>query len=283
MACDSVRFESCLVKKYCWYQNDAQSCTSTNQLAVSKFMKCFEGPYANREATPDPSRRKICMEEAKLDYEMINNCASNKTEVDEIEYQLNLTRAPMYKMLGPTPGLFPHIFVNHQHLWNNSWAALVRKLCNEFITKSIVNELVVPKICHSNSVNISFSFVNINPLEVNKTLIMNHLQKFENAIVEATNFLTSKTWLPINFGTSQPDGSPSYVNIKAASSATVIAITDDGNNIDIQFEIEILNAFYNSNILNGIVDDSFPSFLAWAMQKNGFVDIEAKNIKNQKL
>ena len=48
-------------------------------------------------------------------------------------------------------------------------------------------------------------------------------------------------------------------------------------------EIEILNAFYNSNILNGIVDDSFPSFLAWAMQKNGFVDIEAKNIKNQKL
>ena len=43
------------------------------------------------------------------------------------------------------------------------------------------------------------------------------------------------------------------------------------------------SAFYNSNILNGIVDDSFPSFLAWAMQKNGFVDIEAKNIKNQKL
>ena len=55
------------------------------------------------------------------------------------------------------------------------------------------------------------------------------------------------------------------------------------NNIDIQFEIEILNAFFNSNILNGIVDDSFPSILAWAMQKNGFVNIEAKNIKNQKI
>ena len=130
MACDSVKFESCLVNKYCWYKNP-NSCNAINQLNVAHFMKCFEGPYANREATPDPSRRELCMRKSNLDYDLINDCANNYTQVNEIEYELNLTRAPLYKKLGRNPGLFPHIFVNDKHLWNNSWTSLVRILCNE--------------------------------------------------------------------------------------------------------------------------------------------------------
>ena len=286
MACDSVKFESCLVNKYCWHKNP-NSCNATNQLNVAHFMKCFEGPYANREATPDPSRRELCMRKSNLDYDLINDCANNYTQVNEIEYELNLTRAPLYKKLGPNPGLFPHIFVNENHLWNNSWTSLVRILCDEIQSNNNNNHENIPNICNSNSIKMSFSFINLNSILLNKTIITNHIQEFNKGLIEALNFLSSQSWLPINFKTSQPDGSPSYVNIKAIDSVEVTKIDendDNHNGIYIEIVIKLLNAFYdNKNIINGIVGGSFPSFVAWSMENNGFQMVKEDNIFNQTL
>lgn len=282
MACDAVKFESCLVQQYCWYKG---ICNTTNQLKVARFMKCFEGPYANREAIPDPSRRKLCMKQAQLNYSLVLGCVSNKTQVDKVEYELNLTRLPMYKSLGPQPGLFPHIFVNNNHLWNNSWTSLVRILCNEIKTYNF-------SICGANSVDLSFSLVNTKSISLNKTYIANHIPAFESAILQASNFLSSKAWLPINFQTHQPDGSPSYVNIQAINSVTILKLNDGlgskgetiKDTIDVQVRIELLNAFYyNKGIINEIVGLSFPSYLAWALRKNGFDHVNPDNIKNQNL
>ena len=268
MACDSVRFESCLVHEYCWFQSE---CSASSQRNVAHFLKCFEGPYANREATPDPARRPLCAKEAGIDYEQVSGCAANKTEVGRIEKSLNKTRAPMYKKLHPR-GLFPHIFVNGAHLYNNSWASLVRVLCKEIGPKD------EPEVCTSVPLDLTFYLANTG---LNKSDINGHVDNFNKAILEATNFVGSKEWLPINFQTSQPDHSPSYVNIFAVDAVQLTSAKSvDQDTVQIDVTIRSLKAF-QSVLLGGIAGSDFGPFLAWAMGSNGFPNIGSNNIKNQ--
>ena len=59
---------------------------------------------------------------------------------------------------------------------------------------------------------------------------------------------------------------------------------DNHNGIYIEIVIKLLNAFYdNKNIINGIVGGSFPSFVAWSMENNGFQMVKEDNIFNQTL
>lgn len=268
MACDSVRFESCLVHQYCWFEND---CSPASQRNVAHFMKCFEGPYANREIIPDPVRRPLCAKESSIDYDLVNLCSANTTEVTTIEKKLNMTRAPMYKKLNPR-GLFPHIFVNGAHLYNNSWAALVRILCQEMAPAK------VPVVCNSVPLQLTFYLADTG---LNKTNVKAHSLLFSKAILEAINLVGSKEWLPINFETQQPDHSPSYVNIQAADYLQITSVEMFGQNtVQINATVQHLKAF-QSVLSTGIAGSDFSVFLAWALNFYGYPKITSKNIINQ--
>ena len=268
MACDSVRFESCLVNEYCWFESE---CTTTSQRNVAHFLKCFEGPYANREATPDPTRRMQCAGKANLDYQQINACATNKSRVEYIEKILNRTRAPMYSKLNPR-GLFPHIFINGVHLYNNSWASLVRVLCQQISTTEQLD------LCTSVPMDLTFYLWNTG---LAKSTINHHAEALGQAILEATNFVGSSEWLPVNFKTSQPDHSPSYVNIKALDSAQLASVKSIGQEVmQVNARIFHLKAF-QSVLVDGIAGSNFGPFLAWALGANGFPNISSNNIRNQ--
>ena len=113
MDCESTKFDSCLVHAV----NSKTSPLAQNQLGLSRFLKCFEGPFANREKPTDPSERRPCFELAfgsKPDlFDDIAACAKHPSVVRPIEKALNRSRAPMYSRLTPNPGLFPHIFVDN--------------------------------------------------------------------------------------------------------------------------------------------------------------------------
>ena len=134
MDCPSTQFDSCLVKEYCWPLTSQKPCP--RQLAVSRFLACFEGQYANEEAPTNASRREPCMAKAGLDYELVLSCKQNQTALAAAETALNATRAPMYRALGPNPGLFPHIFVDGEHLNHDTWTALTRILCQKIKTQT---------------------------------------------------------------------------------------------------------------------------------------------------
>ena len=268
MACDSVRFESCLVHEYCWFESD---CTTTSQRNVAHFLKCFEGPYANREATPDATRRPLCAEKAGIDYQHVSACTANKTKVEYIEKMLNRTRAPMYSKLHPQ-GLFPHIFVNGVHLYNNSWASLVRVLCQK------IGSTVQLDVCKSVPMDLTFYLWNTGLTISN---VNRHADACAQAILEATNFVGSSEWLPINFKTSQPDHSPSYVNIKALDSVQLTSVKSINRELmQVKASIFHLKAF-RSVLVDGIAGSNFGPFLAWALGANAFPNISSSNVQNQ--
>ena len=273
--CDSVRFESCLVNLYCWFQND-KACPSETQLKVAHFMQCFEGPYANREVSPDPSRRPFCMEQASLDFDLVSRCAHDSKQVTQIEFELNETRAPMYKRLGPTPGLFPHIFLDGEHQWNNSWAALVRTLCEKI--PSI--EAKLPSACTRRRVFVSFD---LNDTPVTRDEILAKGTKFESAVHTAMDYAASKVWLPVHFDTHEPDGAPSYVNIKAVDTTVLIdTARTSSSTVHVLLRVDILNGLMNST-QRGCLSEFFLDTLAWSLSTQGFSGITNSSIGNLSL
>ena len=216
MDCESTKFDSCLVHAV----NSKTSPLAQNQLGLSKFLKCFEGPFANREEPTDPSERRPCFELAfgsKPDlFDDIAACAKHPSVVRPIEKALNRSRAPMYSRLTPNPGLFPHIFVDNVHQYNNSWTSLFRTLCGKLADEA-------PKACVAHNMTIAFTVHFQRWWQ--PAIIRSQLAAFLEATLEASNLAASRTLFPAHWNTTgdagQPRGEPSYVNARPASAPSL--------------------------------------------------------------
>lgn len=238
--CESSRYDSCLVNQFCW-----PHCSGKAAITITSYLKCFEGPYANTEALTDPKRRKPCMLEAGYtpdEYDEILACTKNSSMYYPIEVAINASRAPMYKAIQPNPGYFPHIFINGNHQFNDSWTSLLRTLC-----KNLRGNLGSNTACNVlNNVTLTFNVPFTSSM--NEHSIQTHSSEFAAAANDGLNLGTSQVNLPINWNTAtSPSDPPSYVNVRASSSARLISATKEGSlNIRVKLElVNVLSTFMN--------------------------------------
>ena len=236
--CDSSRFDSCLIHEYCY-----PNCAGKTAQALVSFLRCYEGPYANTEHLTDPRRRKPCMEQANLDYNKIKTCSHNASQYLPIEIAINTTRAPMYQAIQPNPGYFPHIFIDGQHQYNDSWTALLRTLCTK-------NNIINSPACDLQQ-GILFSF-NIGN-NVSKGMIQMYKSEIEQAINEGINLAASEVAYPIHWKTNEddPTSAPSYVNVQASQSVSIVVVKENGGDDGgVYVRVEVLN--YLSEFVNDL-------------------------------
>lgn len=125
----------------------------------------------------------------------------------------------MYEKLGPHPGTFPHIFVDGVHQWNNSWTALTRTLCGHLSP--------APPACAVRAAGVTFHLA--TNWNVSSASIQRRAQPFADAVLEACNLAASRRLFPWHWNTTgeagQRPGAASYVDVCAASSATLASLT----------------------------------------------------------
>lgn len=281
MDCPATEFDSCLVQEYCWFQ-DKRPCPTKTQLAVSEFLHCFEGPFANKEAPTNASRREPCMQQAGLDYDRVMNCTLDKDRLRRAQHALNNTRAPMYRRLGPSPGYFPHIFVDGKHLYNMTWAAMVKVLCAR-ITEG-KGTSTGPIACQSRHAELSFRVQGIPRGNIEQKAVA-----LERAVQIAADYSVSKEALPVNYEypnwphNEQPDpnGEPSYVNVEAMRTVRLVSATAaGGNGVDIKMSATLLEAFAED--FNQI-GQTLPRYLSWSLALTGVAKINAENISQVRI
>lgn len=256
--CASTRFDSCLVGRHCW-----PNCAGDDARRLTQFLKCYEGPYANTENLTDPTRREPCMQEAGFeDYEDLLACSQNQTagsELDRMQRAINATRGPMYAALKPNPGLFPHIFLNGSHQWNNSWTHLLSTLCDD-------EWLSAPPACKRSEETFSFQLQQHGPLTV--AAIKAHPWKFQAAVQLAVNYAVSQVAFPVHFRTAgEPGGAPSYVNVKAVRSVEVskLAPSGVGHWLRVDIKLQGVLAEYEEALRDGCASPEVAEYLAWAL------------------
>ena len=214
--CPSTRFDSCLV-------HALSDSAGASQLALSGFLSCFEGPFANQDVLANDSARKPCFE-AHFPSELWDptvQCASTPALYGPILEAINATRADMYARLGKAPGLFPHIFIDGEHQWNNSWTALFRTLCSKLQRDNYTGggQSSSPVSAPCNPINMSVDFLlathGVAPLTPEG--IAASAANFSQAVLDALNFAASRFLFPRGLWNTtgepgQRPGSPSYVN-----------------------------------------------------------------------
>lgn len=252
--------------KYCW-----PHCTGEAARRVARFLKCYEGPYANTENLTNPERRPGCMKDAGLNYSKVHECAQNasaRSELERIQNLINDTRAPMYATLQPNPGFFPHIFINGSHQWNNSWTSLLTTLCHDEV--NLFGN--VPPSCKTSSVTYTFSLLQNERL--NKTSVESFKARFTSSVILGVNYAASKVALPHHFHTKgEPGNAPSYVNIQAVSSASLVSV-EKGQTVNYRSWLNVEMVF--QGVLNGNMDalkvgavsESAAEYIAWALSAN---------------
>lgn len=271
MDCESTKFDSCLVHSV----NSKTSPLASKQQGLSRFLKCFEGPFANREKPTNPSRRRPCFQAAfgsdPALFDSVADCARNPSAVGPIERALNRSRAPMYRRLAPHPGLFPHIFVNGKHQYNNSWTSLFRTLCGSLAARS--DE--VPSVCATHTMTVAFT-VHLQHWWQPPT-IRSRQADFLDAALEASNLASSRVLFPDHWNTSgaagQPRGEPSYVNARPAMAPSLRSLT-------IQPDIPAVAIEMNISVLQGLREATAKALSApqsgaadlfeWALRNRGF-------------
>lgn len=208
------------------------------------------------------------MHAAGLDYQQVLQCAHNTSLVAQVQKQLNSTRAAMYNSLGPEPGLFPHIFVNGRHLFNNTWAAMVRLLCEELEG--------VPSACKTVTRTLSFT-VQIPGVTVPQ--VQQAAAAVESAVQSAVDFVVSNVSFPLNFNTDELDGAPSYVNVQAVVHTQLRQVQGLPGAVRVQLQVATLE-WFASDLDRGCLMGIFPKFLAWATsQQLSFDKWPAASIK----
>jgi len=236
--CPSTQFDACLTKEYCWFED---TCSPRNQQAVSEYLHCFEGPFANRESPTNASRRPHCMQQAGLDYDRVLSCTADKPKLASILSALNATRAPMYSSLGPSPGMFPHIFIDGAHLFNNSWASLTRLLCARLPAQQL------PDACTDRVIEEQFRVHNLSAQAINSDK-----QHFLTAVQLAADLALSKVAFPVHFeyadwphnADPDPNGAPSYVNAQAITRVQLINVQAvEQSVVAVKVKFEVLGAF----------------------------------------
>jgi len=219
--CASTAFDSCLTHGVRAAEGAA---AAEEQLALAGFLSCFEGPFANREVQTNATRRRPCFDAhfdtpAATSWDTVQTCATTPAVVDPIMSALNRTRAPMYARLGPNPGYFPHIFVDGEHQWNNSWTSLLRTLCGRLSP--------APPACAAWPFAVTFHLATTTA--VSAEAIQRRAQPFSDAVLEAANLAASRALFPWNWNTTdepgQVPGAPSYVNVRAAAGGKLVSLT----------------------------------------------------------
>lgn len=199
--CDSTKYDACTV--------DIYGDTEANRRRISAFLACFEGPFANRETTVNASRRPACFAAAGLDIAPVEACRGDAARVGRLEKALNVSKGAMMAGLGPDPGYFPHIFLDGAPLAGRSWTALTRRVCDAL-------EGASPAFCGGVSRRLAFS-VDSAAIRAGGAL--------DAAVRTAIDVATSRYALPRHFDTDDdglPPGDPSYVDVRAASSASCV-------------------------------------------------------------
>lgn len=276
--CPATRFDSCLVRTSCWF-GDAGACEPSTQLGIARFLQCFEGPFANKEVIPDDAMREPCMKSSGLDYDEVQACVDDSTALKQAQHLLNETRAPMYNQLGPNPGTFPHIFVDGEHLYNSTWAALVRIICKKAIAReqtdhpnfttipNTTTTTTVPDACTPRRRSMVVTFDGVAAGGVRAQSVA-----FERSVQTAANFAVSETYLPVNFLVPQPDGSPSYVNVQAISTVSTQTVLESKGGMEVTLDVSLLSAFV-SQFDQACTIKALPAYWTWALAKNGFAGV----------
>ena len=165
-------------------------------------------------------------------YDAATACAGDASAAAVAEGAMNATRAAMYARLGPNPGLFPHIFIDGKHQWNNSWTALVATLCRHPSFKD------APP-CATVAVTLTFT-IESAPFTKSALAGAAAAAAFAEAVGTAADFAISQGALPVNFPTppdapapGNPGWPPSYVNVNAVRSARLGGGTRNGT-VDVE-------------------------------------------------
>lgn len=215
------------------------------------------------------------MQQAGLDYDRVLSCTANETQLAAALSALNSTRAPMYNKLGPSPGLFPHIFVDGEHLFNNSWAALTRLLCAKLQAASTRSSPQLQVACTDRTVDAHLQVPNVSA-----TAISSNTEQFLQAVQLATDLALSKEAFPVNFEYQNwpdntdpdPNGAPSYVNTQAISRVQLLTVTPIAAaqpEVSVKVRFEVLEAF-EADLGKALDKSSFSQYLLWALSEGQF-------------
>ena len=216
---------------------------------------------------------------AGLDFKKVTDCTVNAALMQEVQSQLNSTRAPMYAKLGPSPGLFPHIFVDGQHLYNNTWAAINKILCLKLEEKS-VSPAMLPTGCRTEKMKLTFE---LRGLDASK--IKSLQEEIEDAVKTAVDFSVSGQVLPVNFEYPKwpnnedpdPNGEPSYVNVQALQKVRLERVSGiaTSRGVEVTMEVLILEAFKEDFLR---IADTTPRYLSWTLSRTKLGKVPASNI-----
>lgn len=244
--CESTRFDSCLVHQFCW-----PNCRGAAAKALTSFLQCYEGPFANTETLTDPKRRLPCFAQAGYttsDYNHVMTCATTPTQYLPIEAIINVSRAPMYEAIQPNPGYFPHIFLNGHHQFNDSWTFMYRTLCDELKVRDPTTTICPMQ----NNVNFTFDVSGVN---VSIDQIQTNKVAFQTAINLGINLGTSEVAFPIHWKTATlPSDPPSYVNVLASASAVFVNAKEARNAVEVTMRMEEVLSEYVDEMTIGCND-----------------------------
>mmetsp|Transcript_48309 Transcript_48309/g.108835 ORF Transcript_48309/g.108835 Transcript_48309/m.108835 type:complete len:329 (-) Transcript_48309:366-1352(-) len=273
--CPSTIFDSCLSHAVSDPTGPLlPGTTRDRQLALSGYLACFEGPFANREELTNASARHPCFREHfgadPAPWNTVSACAADPRLYIPVLEELNATRAPMYARLGKVPGLFPHIFVDGLHQWNNSWTALFRTLCERLPSVS------APDACTSRRVDIGFRLATRGTPPLTPDGIARQNETFAAAVLEAVNLAASRILFPTNWETSgaagQADGAPSYVNAQPAWHPQLLmplpGPPDPDPTLNMTVRIDVIGAFEPAILRLG--DGGAVDLMQWALRSHGF-------------
>lgn len=257
--CEGRVYEQCIMAEACW--DVPGGCGQATQLSIANFLKCWEGPDANQEASGDFDELPGCLQEAGLSSP--EQCVSDAPRVANLSEKMRLAKIPMMASLGPDPGSFPHIFVNGEHQGNYSFVALTRTLCETLSQLGIVTDEPCTWEQHALTFdiqgNLSVSII------ANKTW-------WNGAVQDAADVATSAEALPIGFDLADPK----YVNVRATKGAEVSYSLSQGKT-SFRVSVQVLHAFAAS--FHGMSGERFAAELAANCTSSG-VNVSAANVSS---
>lgn len=262
--CEGRIQEQCIMSDACW--DVPGGCDQASQLRVANFLKCWEGPDANTEASSDMDLLPSCLEGAGLSSP--EQCVSDPQRVEMLSERMRNTKIPMMARLGPDPGSYPHIFVNGEEQGNYSFVALTRTLCAAFPDLDIA-----PKVCHWDTYYLDFDIQGDN---IDIYISIEAFGTWWGAAVQgAANVAVSANALPINFDSADPK----YVNVRALNNTQINSCfcNKETNITHLSMSVLVLHAFSDS--FEGMSSDRFAGELAEACNGTG-IQVSAGSISN---
>ena len=254
--CPATVFDSCLVHELC--DPSADTCNATRRLQLSSYLACFEGPYANTEVLPASARTGLCFTkaygaEAPLAMRRVTDCVAN--DAVAVQSALNKTRAPMYAKLGPEPGLFPHIFLDGTHFDHNSWAALLRAICDRNV--AVVSRRIAA--CAERTATFTLDVVTSSC-----SAIVLRQASYCSAITDAANLAASEYAFPNGWQTDGAAGqgnNPSYVNERAVLQCAYTSCAEGGptsKSVTVAVTLRGLVAGLQATLVGAVADAAAP-------------------------